>query len=144
MTALILPDVNVLVASIRSDHPHHQRALEYMVTVRNAGDRVITPVEVLASALRMLTLNVWFEPETSESAAGLVRAWIDAADAEVVSHPPQAWVLLAEFARTLDLSTRHIPDALLAGSAIALRAVVASFDRGLERYPGLRTVILRS
>lgn len=144
MTALILPDVNILVASIRHDHPHHERALEYLVSVRNSGDRIVIPVDVLASSLRILTLNVWFEPETSASASDLIRKWVQAADAEVTSHPPQAWVLLAEFARTLDLSTRQIPDALIAASAITLRATVVSFDRGLERYPGLRSVTLDS
>ncbi len=129
---------------MRSDHPQHERAHDYMLAVRTSGDFFVTPVEVLASSLRILTLDVWFEPETSESAADLVRTWIDAADAEVVSHLPQAWVLLAEFARTLDLTTRQMPDALIAASAIAMRAVVASFDRGLTRYPGLKTVILNS
>ncbi len=144
MTSRILPDVNLVVASIRSDHPHHSRALEYMIAVRDSGDVFVAPVEVLVAALRILTLNVWFEPETSESAAELVRAWIEAADAEVTSYPPQAWVVLAEFARTLDLSTRQIPDALIAASAIAMRAVVASFDRGLTRYPGVSARILSS
>jgi hypothetical protein len=35
---------------------------------------------------------------------------VAAASAETVSHPPGSWRVLGEFARTLSLGTRTIPD----------------------------------
>jgi predicted nucleic acid-binding protein len=96
----------------------------------------------LAAALRILTLPIWEQPETSETAAALITVWLDAAGAEVVPHPPAAWKVLAEFARTLEPAPRAIPDALLAASAIASRATVVTFDRGFSHYPGLVAEVL--
>ena len=139
-----LPDVNVLVASVRSDHPHHVTARSFLWRSRQAGLSFVVPVEVLASALRVLTLDIWIESETSASARDLVNDWIRASSAEVVSHAPGSWRVLGEFARTLSLGTRAIPDALLAASAIASRRTIVTFDRGFARYPGLNAEILKS
>lgn len=132
-----LPDVNVVVASVRADHPHHEQARSFVQSALARGHSFVVPVEVLASSMRILMLDVWTDPESSVSASALVRAWVDAARADVVGHPPAAFTVLAEFARTLDLSPRRIPDALLAASAITLRATLVSFDRGFSGYPGL-------
>ncbi len=137
-----LPDVNVLVASLRPDHPHHETARSFLVRSRAAGHAFAVPVEVLAAALRILTLDVWVQSETSASARDLINGWIAAASAETVSHPPGSWRVLGEFARTLSLSTRAIPDALLAASAIVSRTTIVTFDRGFDRYPGLNAEIL--
>jgi len=137
-----LPDVNLIVASVRPDHPHHSEARAFVEAARDQGRPCAVPVEVLAAALRILTLPVWEQPETSESAGALLTACVEAAGAEVVGHPPTSWLVLAEFARTLDISPRAVPDALIAASAIAQRVAVVTFDRGLTRYPGLRAEVL--
>ncbi len=137
-----LPDVNVLVASLRPDHPHHETARSFLVRSRAAGHDFAVPVEVLAAALRILTLDVWVDSETSASARDLINGWVGAARAEIVSHPPGSWRVLEEFARTLSLGTRAIPDALLAASAIVSRTTIVTFDRGFDRYPGLNAEIL--
>lgn len=139
-----LPDVNLLVASLRADHPHHREARSFLQSTQANADAFVVPVEVLASTMRILMLDIWVDPESSASASALVGAWVQAADAEVVGHPATAVTVLNEFARTLDLSPRRVPDALLAASAIALRATIASFDRGFTGYPGLSAVILGS
>lgn len=139
-----LPDVDVLVASLRSDHPHHEAARTFLHRARRDGHSFAVPVEVLASSLRVLTLDIWIDAETSASARDLLHDWIAASDAEVVSHPSGSWRVLAEFARTLSLSPRAIPDALLAASAIASRRTIVTFDRGFARYPGLQSEVLDS
>ena len=139
-----LSDVTVLVASLRSDHRHHGAARDFLRQARRDGHSFALPVEVLASSLRVLTLDIWIEPETSASARDLLHDWIAASDAEVVSHPSGSWRVLAEFARTLSLGPRAIPDALLAASAIASRRTIVTFDRGFARYPGLQSEILDS
>lgn len=133
-----MPDVNVLVSSVRRDHPHHDAARQFVVAARDEGRACALPVEVLAAALRILTLPVWHEPETSASAGVLLSQWLNAAGAVVVSYPPATWTVLAEFARTLDLRSRAVPDALIAAGAIASRACLVTFDPGLNRFPGLR------
>ena len=116
-----LPDVNLVVASLRADHPHHCEALNFLQSAKADGGEFVVPVEVVAS---------------------IVRSWVAAADAEVVGHPAAAFTVLTEFARTLELSPRRVPDALLASSAIVLRATLVSFDRGLSGYPGVSALIL--
>jgi len=102
----------------------------------------MVPVEVLASVLRLLTLGCWVNPESSATAADLARGWVEAAGAQVTAHPAEGWRVLLEFSRTLKLTTRAMPDALLAASAIASRAVLVTFDGGFARYPGLRVDVL--
>jgi predicted nucleic acid-binding protein len=50
--------------------------------------------------------------------------------------------VVGEFARTLSLSTRAIPAALLAASAIVSRTTIVTLNRGFARYPGLNAEIL--
>ena len=139
-----LPDVNLVVASLRADHPHHKEALNFLQSAKADGGEFVVPVEVVASIMRILMLDVWVNPESSAGAASLVRSWVAAADAEVVGHPTAAFTVLTEFARTLELSPRRVPDALLASSAIVFRATLVTFDRGFNSYPSLSAVILRS
>jgi len=137
-----LPDVNLVVASLRVDHPHHNAAQTFLQAAKTNADAFVVPVEVLASTMRILMLDIWVDPESSASASALMRSWVQAADAEVVGHPEAAVTVLTEFARTLNLSARRVPDALLAASAIVLRATLVSFDRGFSGYPGLSAKIL--
>lgn len=138
-----LPDVNLVVASLRADHPHHREAQSFLQSAKADGGTFVVPVEVVASIMRILLLDVWVNPESSASASSLVRSWVAVAGAEVVGHPAATFTVLTEFARTLDLSPRRVPDALLASSAIALRATLVTFDRGFASYPSLSAVILR-
>lgn len=142
MSTACLPDVNVIVASMRADHSHHAPAIAFLRQCVEDGRRIVVPVDVLASALRVLMAPVWREPETSASAASLITAWLAAADAEVVPHAPRTWQILRELARSLRLSRSTTPDALLAASAIAASVTLATFDRGFARYPGLRQELL--
>lgn len=134
---MVLPDVNVVVASLRSDHSHHELARGEIEEILSRFDSIVVPVDVLAAAMRILTLNVWNDPETSETAVKLLRDWVDATDARVIGHPTHAWTVLSEFGRTLKLTTQQVPDALLAASAIVLGVTLVTFDRGFNRYPGL-------
>jgi predicted nucleic acid-binding protein len=138
----LLPDVNVVVASVRGDHPHHGSAYDALASRVAIGKPLVVPIEVLASTMRVLMLDIWVNPETSASAALLMRSWVRSTGATVLGHPTAAFAILAEFARTLDLSPRRMPDALLAASAIALRATLLSFDKGFAGYPGLSSMIL--
>jgi Predicted nucleic acid-binding protein, contains PIN domain len=137
-----LPDVNLVVASLRVDHPHHNAAQNFLHSAKSNADAFVVPVEMLASTMRILMLDIWVAPESSASASALMRSWVQAADAEVVGHPEASFAVLTEFARTLNLSARRVPDALLAACAIALRATLVSFDRGFSGYPGLPAKIL--
>lgn len=140
-TSFIL-DVNVLVACVRADHQCHRAAQDFVRGLLRQENRILVPIEVAAAALRVLTMSFWIEPESSASAALLIGDWLDAADARLVSHPVDAWRFVSQFARTMDLAPRALPDALLAASAISMRATLVSFDRGLARFPGLTAAIL--
>lgn len=137
-----LPDVNIIVASLRGDHSCHESAQAFLRQAKDGGDSFRVPIDVLASVMRVLTLGCWVNPESSATAGDLARAWLGAARAEVIAHPADSWRVFLEFARTLNLTTRTMPDALLAASAIASRTVLVTFDRGFTRYPGLQVDLL--
>jgi hypothetical protein len=93
--------VNLVVASLRVDHPHHNAAQNFLHSAKSNADAFVVPVEVLTSTMRILMLDIWVDPESSASASALMRSWVQAADAEVVGHPEASFAVLTEFARTL-------------------------------------------
>ena len=45
-------------------------------------------------------------------------------------------------AETIALTTRMVPDALIASASITQGATIVTFDRGLADYPGVRAAVL--
>src|SRR5450830_1326374 len=71
----MVPDVNILVAASRSDHPHHQVArswLEQALAACAAGASLKLPPMVVASFLRLVTHpRIFVTPTPVQEAVGL-------------------------------------------------------------------------
>ena len=133
------PDVNVLVAASRSDHPHHAVArawLEQAVVAAAAGSPFILMPIVLASFLRLVTSPKIFRmPTPVEDAVAFIDALLAAHGVHMASLGPE-WPRLRQLCLDKQLKGNDLPDAWLAAAAIQLGEHLVSFDRDFKRLIG--------
>ncbi|MGH2835099.1 MAG: TA system VapC family ribonuclease toxin [Solirubrobacteraceae bacterium] len=134
---MLIPDVNVLIAARRIDHPDHEVAHRWLEAT-TAGPLGL-PDFVLASTLRLLTNpRVFVTPEPAPAAIAYVRALVAAPGAHVLHGGTSDWTRFLDLVEALSLVANDIPDALLAATALGLHATLITFDQGFRKYPGLR------
>ena len=126
------PDVNVLVAAARSDHPHHPVARAWLEeTLAEAdSDTVCTLMPmVLASFLRLVTSpKIFKHPTTIEEAIGFVDALLMLPGVQLAELGPE-WKRLRTLCLDKKLSGNEIPDAWLAAAVAQRGEHLVSFDR---------------
>ena len=130
------PDVNVLVAASRSDHPHHAAArtwLENALADASTGSTIKLQPMVVASFLRLVThKRVFVEPTPTSEALGFIDALLASAGVECPGLGAE-WPVMRRLCEELALAANDIPDAWLAAAAIHQGERVASFDAGFKR-----------
>jgi uncharacterized protein len=130
------PDVNVLVAALRPDHPHHPVAsawVESAVAQAATGARFTLMPMVIASYLRLVTsAKIFAKPTTIKDA-------INAVD-RILAEPGVVLVALgAEWAELRDLCTakslngNDLPDAWLAAATVHAGEHLVTFDRDFKK-----------
>ena len=130
------PDVNVLVAASRTDHPHHDQAREWLVEALEksgtAGAVTLMPM-VVASFLRLVTSARIFErPTPAEDAVAFVDALLAVPDVQVGALGPE-WPRLRALCLEMSLEGNDVPDAWLAAAVLQQREHLVSFDRDFRR-----------
>ncbi len=135
---MLLPDVNVLLAGFRSDHPHHEPARVFLREARS-GERPVGLSDVALSAVVRLATNprVFSRPDAADTVLDYVDA-LSEPPALLVRAGPAHWARFAELCRDLNLRGNLVPDAYLAALAFEQHAELVTFDRGFGRYPRLR------
>lgn len=131
------PDVNVLVAAFRADHPHHGRARAWLTEARAAciagQDSLRVLPMVLAGFLRLVTNpKVFTEPDSVEDALTFAQALIATPGVEL-AQCGQEWPLLREKLLELCLGGNKIPDAWIASCVEHLGEHLVTFDRDFRR-----------
>lgn len=126
------PDVNVLVAGSRSDHPHHAVArlwLESAVDAAEAGPGLTLMPMVLASFLRLVTSPKIFQtPTPIDEAAAFVDALLASPGVQLAPLGPE-WPKLRQLCLDKRLGGNDLPDAWLS-AAVAYRGEhLVTFDR---------------
>ncbi|KNZ32603.1 MAG: twitching motility protein PilT [Methylibium sp. NZG] len=133
------PDVNVLVAASRSDHPHHAVArpwLEQAVAAAAAGAAFTLMPMVLASFLRLVTSpRIFHHPTPVEDAVAFVDALLVAQGVQLATLGPE-WPELRRLCTDKQLTGNDLPDAWLAAATLYLGEHLVSFDRGLRKLVG--------
>lgn len=130
------PDVNVLVAASRVDHPHHAVAREWLekaLADAGAGPGLTLQPMVIASFLRLVTHPRIFVNPTPMSAA---LAFIDAMLGLPGVHQPELgpeWPHLRALCANHALSANDVPDAWLAAAVIQQGEHLVTFDRDFKR-----------
>ncbi len=142
------PDVNVLVAASRQDHPHHTIAHAWLVSAVSAA-RARTNLgllpTVVASFLRLVTHSKIFVVPTP---IGQAIAFVDA----LLASPGVAllgahdeWSQLRTLCLEGSLSGNDLPDAWIAACVLQQKEVLATFDRDFVRLlPPKRLQLLKA
>ncbi|MEO8525071.1 MAG: TA system VapC family ribonuclease toxin [Caldimonas sp.] len=133
------PDVNVLVAAARSDHPHHRVARAWLEgTFAEADSGLVCTLMpmVLASFLRLVTSPKIFKaPTRIEEAIGFVDALLLVPGAQLAELGVE-WKRFRQLCLDHELSANDIPDAWLAAAVAQRGEHLVSFDRDFRKLLG--------
>ena len=133
------PDVNVMVAASRSDHPHHAVArawLEQAVTASGAGGAFTLMPTVLASFLRLVTSpKIFRQPTPVDDAVAFVDALLVSPGVQLAPLGPE-WPKLRQLYLDKQLGGNDLPDAWLAAAVAHTGEHLVSFDRDFKKLLG--------
>ncbi|SEB22525.1 TA system VapC family ribonuclease toxin [Variovorax sp. YR216] len=130
------PDVNVLVAASRSDHPHYAVAREWLEKAVEKAP-VVAPLTlqpmVTASFLRLVTHpKIFVNPTPMPEAMRFVDALLDAPG---ISAPAlgDEWPIFKKLCIEKGLTANDLPNAWLAAAVIQQGEHLVTFDRDFRR-----------
>ncbi len=130
------PDVNVLVAASRSDHPHHAIArtwLENALSAAEAGASFTLMPMVIASLLRLVTSpKIFVQPTPISDAVGFVDAILAMPGVQLASLGPE-WPKLRQLCLERQLAGNDLPDGWLAAAVDHHAEHLVSFDRDFKK-----------
>lgn len=130
------PDVNVLIAASRSDHPHHAPArawLEQAVSDAGRGMPFNLQPMVVASFLRLATHpKIFVHPTPMAEALHFIDALLEFPGVEQAGLGGE-WGRLRQLCMEKNLSANDVPDAWLAAAAVHQGEHVVSFDADFRR-----------
>ena len=133
------PDVNVLVAAARSDHPHHAVArawLEATLAERESETRCTLMPMVLASFLRLVTSpKIFKRPTPIEDAIGFLDALLTLPGVQLAELGLE-WKRLRALCLDKKLSGNEVPDAWLVAAVAQRGEHLVSFDRDFKKLLG--------
>jgi hypothetical protein len=136
MPLTMTPDVNVLVAASRSDHPHHKTAYacldEAVVACADGASLKLMPM-VVASFLRLVTHSkIFVQPTPVEDAVGFLDTLLAVPGVEMPSLGAE-WPMLRLLCVDKKLAANDIPDAWLAAAVIQLGEHLVTFDKEFKK-----------
>lgn len=130
------PDVNVLVAASRADHPHHQTALNWLTQAiahaRTHADLKLLGT-VVASFLRLVTHpKVFSVPTPTVQAVAFIDGVLASPGAAMLAAQDE-WPQLRTLCLAQNLKANALPDAWIAACVLQQQEVLATFDRDFVR-----------
>ena len=130
------PDVNVLVAASRDDHPHHAAArvwLESSIAQADAGTPFSLMPMVVASFLRLVTSpRIFNAPTPIVDAVAFVDALLATPGVQLAPLGPE-WPKFRQLCLDKALSGNDLPDAWLAAAVAVQREHLSTFDRDFRK-----------
>lgn len=131
------PDVNVLVAASRSDHPHHAVArawLEEALVAAAAGGAAFTLMPmVIASVLRLVTSpRIFVQPTPIDDAVAFVDAILAMPGVQLATLGKE-WPTLRQICLDRQLTGNDLPDGWLAAAVDQHAEHLVSFDRDFRK-----------
>ena len=141
------PDVNVLVAASRSDHPDHAVAIGWLETALDAcrrGERLRLLPMVTAGFLRLVTHPRVFVEPTPLAAAQEFLAALLAQDGVEWLHLGEEWPLLDALCRQHQLTGNAVSDGWIAAAVLARQERLVTLDRDfVSLLPPRQLTLLR-
>jgi len=130
------PDVNVLVAASRSDHPHHRVAhawLQDALAVCATGASFKVLPFVVASFLRLVTHpRIFTRPTPMKDAVGFLDALLAVPGVDMPAVGAE-WPLLRQLCFDKKLKANSLPDAWLAAAVTQLGEHLVTFDADFKK-----------
>ena len=133
---MLFPDVNVLVAAHRSDHPGHAAALALLDGAGGSGFALCA--HTWNGFLRLVTHPTVFKrPTRMAIALATVAEWRQRPDSRVLQDTPRSWQVFDKLCVDLGAEANGVYDLHLAALAISHRCRLVSSDQDFARVPGL-------
>lgn len=130
------PDVNVLLAASRTDHPQHSIALAWLSDALGAcelGARLRLMPMIAASFLRLVTnARIFVHPTPIDGAVAFLDALLAAPGVEMPELGGE-WPILRQLCVTKKLAENDYPDAWLAASVIHHVEHLVTFDADFRK-----------
>lgn len=136
------PDVNILVAASRQDHPQHERALGWLeeAIADNSGAPLVILPMVASGFLRLVTHpKVFIDPTPIGEALKFLRAVLDSTDVALLSLGNE-WSEFERLCSVHGLAGNAIPDAWIAASVSSNRLHLVTFDKDFRKLLKPRSV----
>ena len=142
------PDVNVLVAASRSDHPHHAVArtwLEEALSAAEVGAAFTLMPMVIASLLRLVTSpRIFVQPTPISDAVAFIDALLAMPGVRLAALGPE-WPKLRQLCLDKQLTGNDLPDSWLAAAVDHQAEHLVSFDRDFKKLlPRTRFTLLKA
>jgi toxin-antitoxin system PIN domain toxin len=140
------PDVNILVAASRQDHPHHVPALKWLkdALTDSAQGRSLAILPMVASGyIRLVTHSkVFVNPTPIDDAMVFLRAVLDSTGVALTTLGNE-WGEFERLCTELGLHGNAIPDAWIAAAAQSHHLHLVTFDKGFRKLlkPSMVTVL---
>jgi toxin-antitoxin system PIN domain toxin len=133
------PDVNVLLAASRSDHPHHAVAnawLERTMAIAEGGGSLLVLPMVIAGFLRLATNpKIFRDPTPPDAAVAFIDSLLAVPGVELADLGRE-WPALRRLVQKHALAGNDVPDAWIAAAVQTLGTRLVTFDRGFHRWLG--------
>jgi hypothetical protein len=130
------PDVNLLVAASRRDHPHFMPAsawLSQALAAAGTGAMFTLMPMVIASFLRLMTSPKIFKtPASIDSAVAFVDALLEQPGVHMATLGPE-WPTLRRLCVDKQLTGNDLPDAWLASATVQLGEHLVTFDTDFKK-----------
>jgi uncharacterized protein len=130
------PDLNVLLAASRADHPHYKTARAWLEgAIANCGTGgSIEIMPMIASGFLRLATNpkVFVSPMPIGNAVAFVES-ILAIPGAAMPELGREWPTLKQMSQDHDLAANDITDAWIAAAIRTLGGHLVTFDRGFAR-----------
>ena len=130
------PDVNVLVAASRSDHPHHKTAYAWLnkAVADSANGASIRLMPMVATSFLRLVTNakIFVQPTPVQDAVKFLDALLAVPGVEMPFLGTE-WPILRQLCIEKELSANDIPDAWLASAVIQLGEHLVTFDTDFKK-----------
>lgn len=138
---MLVPDVNILLSAEFYDLAHHRVARAWLRDACDGHELVGIPGPVLSAFVRISTNpRVFGGPHSPELAFRRVRELLATPAAVALHEGPRHWGLFERICLQSGITGPHVSDAYLAAFAIENNATFVTFDRGFQRFPGLRAI----
>ena len=126
-----LLDTNILLRFLTNDHPSHGAAAKKLFEDAGSG-KISLRIPFIAITETIFTLQSYYEIDRADIGRELLKLLTAPGVTTTCPH----WVLEA----VEDYQTRNVSfgDACVAAEAKADQIAIASFDRGLDKFPGVK------